>query len=316
MKEEVAYLVKNGLAIQSTSPWGSPCLLVPHGKVRLCTDYRKVNLVTVKDSYPLPRIDDILDAIGNAKYLTQIDMLRGYYQILLTDRAKLISAFITPFGLFQYERLPFGLSNAPATFQRVVNGVIQDLDGTYAYIDDIVLVSDTWEEHLDRLQALFARLKEAGLTVNLAKSTFCKAKVRYLGHIIGCGEIIPKTENIAAITEFPVPTNRKSLLRFLGMTSYYRKFCKNFSIVATPLIELTSPKKKFTWSDSCQKAFEQLKDVLCSSPVLAAPDLSRPFIIQVDACDTGIGAVLMQENPDTQMLHPVCYYSYKLKTQH
>ena len=182
MKEEVAYLLENRLAIPSSSPWASPCLLVPkpNGKVRLCTDYRKLNNATIKDSYPLPRVEDILDAIGNGKYFTQIDMLSGYYQIPLTEKAKTVSAFITPFGLFQYERLPFGLCNAPATFQRVVNSAIQDLDGTYAYIDDIVVVSDTWEEHLIRLRSLFGRLRQVGLTLNLAKSSFCNDKVRYL----------------------------------------------------------------------------------------------------------------------------------------
>ncbi|XP_068233540.1 uncharacterized protein [Palaemon carinicauda] len=246
MKEEVSYLLKNGLATRSTSAWASPCLLVPkpNGKVRLCTDFRQINNVTIKDSYPLPRIDDILDAIGAAKYLSQIDLLRGYYQIPLTDRAKLISAFITPFGLFQYERLPFGLTNAPATFQCLVNSVIKDLDGTYVYIDDIVVTSDTLDEHIHRLKALFGSLQEFGLTIHLAKSSFGKGKVKYLGHIIGSGEIVPKDENITAIVEFPVPRNRKSLLRFLGMTSYYRKFCKKYSIVATPLIDLTSPKNK------------------------------------------------------------------------
>ena len=315
MKEEVAYLVRNGLATRSSSPWASPCLLVPkpHGKVRLCTDYRKVNLVTVKDSYPLPRIDDILDSVGRAKFLTQIDLLKGYYQIPLSEHAKLISAFTTPFGLFQYERLPFGLCNAPATFQRAVNGILQDLEDTYAYIDDIVVASDTWEEHLLRLQALFSRLRNAGFTINLAKSTFGKSKVKYLGHNIGCGEIVPKEENISAILDYPAPTNRKAIMRFLGMASYYRKFCKNFSAIATPLIELTSPKKKFSWTESCEKAFDELKGLLSSNPVLAAPDISRPFILQVDACETGVGAVLIQENPLTQQCHPVSYYSHKLK---
>ena len=315
MKQEVSYLIENGLATLSSSPWASPCILVPkpNGKVRLCTDYRKVNNVTVKDSYPLPRIDDILDAIGNARYLTQIDMLRGYYQIELTERAKLISAFITPFGLFQYERLPFGLSNAPATFQRIVNHAIQDLPGTFAYIDDIVVVSDTWDEHVLRLQSLLTRLKEVGLTINLAKSSFGKAKVRYLGHVIGCGEVFPKKENITAILEYPIPSNRKSLLRFLGMASYYRKFCKNYSIVASPLIDATSPKSKFTWTDECNHSFNQLKNLLCSNPVLSAPDLSKNFIMQVDACNTGVGAVLLQENLKSGLLHPISFYSYKLK---
>ena len=315
MKEEVAYLLRNGLAKPSSSPWASPCILVPkpNGKVRLCTDFRKVNSVTIKDSYPLPRIDDIIDAVGNAKFLTQIDLVKGYYQIPLTKRAKLISAFVTPFGLFEYTRLPFGMCNAPATFQRVVNEAIQGLEGIYAYLDDILIVSDTWEEHLCRLRALLARLEEMGFTINLAKSSFCQAQVRYLGHIIGSGKILPKAENIDAIVNYPVPKDRKSLLRFLGMTSYYRKFCKNFSTIACPLTELTSTKRKFVWTETCQLAFEQLKNILCSKPVLSVPDLAKPFSIQVDACDSGVGAVLMQENAETKELHPVSYYSYKLK---
>ena len=315
MKEEVAYLLRNGLATPSSSPWASPCILVPkpNGQVRLCTDFRKVNNVTIKDSYPLPRIDDIIDSVGKSKFLTQLDMLKGYHQIPLTKRARLISAFITPFGLFEYTRLPFGLCNAPATFQRVVNEIVQDLEGVYAYLDDIVIVSDTWEEHLHRLRALLARLKQCGLTINLAKSSFCKAQVKYLGHVIGSGKILPKAENIDAIVTYPIPKDKKSLLRFLGMTSYYRKFCKNYSTIACPLTELTSTKRKFVWSATCQLAFEQLKNILCSKPILAMPDLSKPFSIQVDACDTGIGAVLLQEDPETMNLHPVSYYSYKLK---
>ena len=247
MKQEVQYLLKNKLATPSKSPWASPCLLVPkpNNKVRLCTDYRKLNLVTIKDSYPLPRIDDILDSIGNSTFLTQIDLLKGYHHIPLSDRAKLMSAFITPFGLFQYERLPFGMSNAPATFQRIINQVIQDLEGVYAYIDDIVVVSNTWQEHITRLGALFNRLCSMTLTINLAKSTFAKAQVRYLGHVIGSGEVLPKSENLAAIMNFTKPSTRKEVMRFVGMTSFYRRFCNFFSNVAHPLISLTSPKNKF-----------------------------------------------------------------------
>ena len=269
--------------------------------------------MTIKDSFPLPRIIDILDSIGNAVFLTQIDMLKGYYQIPLTDTAKLMSAFITPFGLFQYERLPFGMSNAPATFQRMVNHLIQDLDGVYAYLDDLVVIASTWQEHLTRLRALFAKLREMGLTINLSKSTFAKAQVKYLGHIIGSGEIIPKSANLEAIMDFPTPLNRKEVMRFLGMSSYYRRFCKNFSSVAHPLTNLTSPKTKFIWDESRENSFQQIKNMLCSKPVLSAPDPSKPFILQVDACDYGVGAVLLQENPETGLLHPVCYYSYKLK---
>ncbi|XP_068200632.1 uncharacterized protein [Palaemon carinicauda] len=247
-------------------------------------DSKKYNAPAHQSKTPLPHDVDLYhsnDIVSWTDSANQeivqnipIDLLRGYYQIPLTDRAKLISAFITPFGLFQYERLPFGLTNAPAIFQRLVNSVIQDLDGTYVYIDDIVVTSDTLDEHIHRLTALFGHLQEFGLTIPLAKSSFGKGKVRYLGHITGSGEITPKDENTTTIVEFPVPRNRKSLLRFLGMTSYYRKFCKNYSTVATPLIDLPSPKNKFVWSSNCQQAFDQLKNILCSNPVLIAPDLA------------------------------------------
>ena len=314
MKEEVEYLLRHGLARPSKSPWASPCILVPKedGSSRFCTDYRKINNVTIKDSYPLPLIDDLIDSVGQAKFVTKIDLLKGYYQVGLTERAKLISAFITPFGLFQYEVMPFGLTNAPSTFQRLVNFIIQDLDGVYCYLDDILVTGQTLEEHLSRLKSLFLRLEEAGLTINLKKSVFCKATVTYLGHIVGNGNVRPKTANIEAVLDYPVPTTRKSLQRFLGLASYYRRFCKNFSSVAAPLTSLTSPKVKFVWDDECQASFEALKLFLCNNPVLKSPDFNRPFILHIDASDTGAGGVLLQDSPEG-MLHPVSYTSTKFK---
>ncbi|XP_066964237.1 uncharacterized protein [Macrobrachium rosenbergii] len=179
LKQEVEYLLEHNLAKPSTSPWASPCILVrkTNNTYRMCTDYRKLNLKTVKDSYPLPRITDIIDSVSNAKYLTQIDLLKGYYQIKLTERAKEASAFITPFGLFEYNVLPFGLTNAPATFQRTMQDIIRGLPHVYVYLDDIVIATTTWEEHLRILTSLFERLREAHLTINLAKSSFGKGQV-------------------------------------------------------------------------------------------------------------------------------------------
>ena len=314
MKMEVEYLIRHGLARPSKSPWASPCILVPKedGSLRFCTDYRKINNLTIKDSYPLPLVDDLIDSVGQAKFVTKIDLLKGYYQVGLTERAKLISAFITPFGLFQYEVMPFGLTNAPSTFQRLVNFIIQDLEGVYCYLDDIIVTGQSWEEHLHRLKSLFVRLEEAGLTINLKKSVFCKASVTYLGHIVGDGNVRPKTANIKAVLEYPVPTTRKSLQRFLGLASYYRRFCKNFSSVAAPLTSLTSTKNKFMWDNECQASFEALKLFLCNNPVLKSPDFNKPFILHVDASDTGAGGVLLQESPDG-MFHPVSYTSSKFK---
>ena len=320
MKKEVQYLLEHGLASPSCSPWASPCILVPkpNGQVRMCTDYRRVNGVTQKDSYPLPRIQDILDNIGNCKYLTQIDLLKGYYQIGLTENAKEISAFITPFGLFQYNVLPFGMCNSPATFQRVINELTRDLEYVYAYLDDLVVATDDWDTHLQCLYKLFHKLQSYNLTINLSKSSFGKAKVNYLGHLIGSGSVIPKDRNIEAILQYKVPLNRKQLQTFLGMAAYYSRFCRNFALVAKPLYSLTSAKIKFLWTKDCQIAFALIKAMLTSYPILKCPDVYKPFYLQVDACNTGIGAVLLQssneEPTDLSMLLPVAYFSRKFSS--
>lgn len=239
--------------------------------------------------------------------LPKSTFLKGYYQIDLTEKAKEISAFTTPFGLFQYTVMPFGLTNAPSTFQRLINYIIQDLEGVYAYLDDIIVISDTWEEHLHRLSLLLDRLTRANLTINLKKSAFVQGTVCYLGHIVGGGHIRPKTANVEAILNYPVPETGKSRRRFLRMVSYYRKFCRNFSSVAAPLHALTSSKKSYVWDHACQSAFQQLKVFLTNNPVLKSPDFNKAFSLQVDACDVGAGGVLLQETDG--LLHPVSYTS-------
>ena len=208
MQKEVEYLLDQGLAVPSNSPWASPCLLVPKedGQRRFWTDYRRVNAVTVPDAYPLPRVDDLIDEVGQAKFITKIDLLNGYYQVPLTENAQQISAFITPFGLFHYLVAPFGMRNCPATFQRAMNNLTQGLEGVAVYIDDVLLFSNSWEEHLAQLAELHRRLQEARLTVKLAKSRFGKATVLYLGHEVGHGCVRPKTANVSAVLDFPVPT--------------------------------------------------------------------------------------------------------------
>ena len=314
MKEAVQYLLENGLAEPCFSPWASPCLLAlkEDGSDRLCTDFRKVNQVTVTDSFPLPRLDDLIDSVGNAKFVTKIDLQKGYYQVLLTPKASEISAFVTPDGLYKYLRMPFGMKNAPGTFQRIINFVIRDLNGIFAYLDDLIIVSETWSEHIEKLHNLFSRLSEAGLTINLKKCVFGGATVTYLGHEVGQGMLKPKSAKIDAILNFPVPTDRKSPMHFLGMAGFYRCFCRNFSNVVAPLTALLSPKKPYQWSQDCQQAFENVKLLLSTDPVLRSPDFSRPFELHVDACDYGAGAVLFQRDA-TGFLHPVSYFSSKFK---
>lgn len=314
LQRAVQFLLDHGLAEPSDSEWASPCLTTPKsdGTDRFLTDYRKVNEVTKTDSYPLPRIDDIIDSVGGAQYVTKIDLMKGYYQVRLTDHAKEISAFVTPDGLYQYKVMPFGMKNAPATFQRLVNSVIRGLVGVYAYIDDILVVGKTWREHLDRLMELFGRLNEAGLTINLAKSEFGKATVLYLGHVVGQGQTRPCNAKVEAIQNFPAPQNRKELRRFLGMAGFFRKFCPNFSTLATPLTSLLSPTHRYKWTEECQTACDNIKTLLSKEPVLRSPDFGQPFTLQTDASDVGVGAVLLQPDPDG-ILHPLCYHSAKLK---
>ncbi|KAI2646195.1 Transposon Ty3-I Gag-Pol polyprotein [Labeo rohita] len=240
MKHEVTYLLENGFAVPSSSPWSSPCVLVPKadGSFRFCTDFRKVNSVTVPDAFPLPRIDDCIDSLGTAKYITKLDLLKGYWQVPLTERASEISAFVTPDSFLQYTRMAFGLRNAPATFQRLMSLVLGDVPNCNIYLDDVVIFSSTWDEHLLSLYEVFRRLSAASLTLNLKKCEFAKASVTYLGKQVGNGQVRPLDAKIAAVLEYPIPTTRRELRRFLGMVGYYRCFCKNFSSVVAPLTRL------------------------------------------------------------------------------
>ena len=203
------------------------------------------------------------------------------------------------------------MKNSGATFQRLVNKVISGLDNCAAYIDDMIVFSETWSDHLRHLEQLFARLMEANLVINLAKSDLAKAKITYLGHVVGQGQVKPRDAKVQAILEFPVPTKKRELLRFLGMSGFYRKFVANYSDLVNPLTNLLKKNVKFVWSPECQTAFESLKAVLSNSPVLTAPDFNRPFKLAIDASDVGVGAVLLQED-DSGVDKPVCYFSKKL----
>lgn len=206
--------------------------------------------------------------------------------------------------------MPFGLRNAPATFQRLMHIVLANIPNCEVYLDDIVIYSKTWSEHIETLAVVFSRLKDASLSLNLAKCDFGKATVTYLGKKVGQGEVCPLLAKIQTILDFPAPKTRRELRRFLGMAGYYRGFCKNFSDVVSPLTSLTSPSKNFVWSPACQNAFESAKALLCSAPVLAAPDFSHPFKLDVDASASGAGAVLLQEDQHG-IDHPISYFSKK-----
>ena len=312
LDKEVQYMLKNDIIEESQSNWSSPCILVPKhdGGFRFCTDFRKVNDKTKSDTFPIPRIADCIDQIGNAKFVSTFDMLKGYWQVPLTQRAREISAFVTPSGLYQYKVMPFGMKNAPATFQRMVNKLVRDIDGCEGYIDDVVIFSDNWSDHIRQIERFLQIMREAKLTINLMKSQFGKATVKYLGHIVGQGQVRPLDAKIQTIVKYPIPTSRKELARFLGMAGYYRNFCLNFSDIAAPLTNLLSKKVKFVWTHDCQLAFDKVKLLLQKSPVLKSPDYEKPFKLIIDSSDVGTGSVLVQEASDG-LDHPVSYFSKK-----
>ncbi|XP_059847699.1 trimeric intracellular cation channel type A isoform X1 [Hypanus sabinus] len=303
-EKEIEYMLEDNIIRHSNSNWSSPCVMVPKpdGSIRFCTDYRKVNAVTKTDAYPIPRADDCVDKVGKAKFLTKIDLLKGYWCVPLTDRGREISAFVTPSGLYEYNVLPFGM-------KRMINSVIYGLKDTDAYIDDLVTGNDTWEAHIIAVEKLFERLSKANLTINLAKSEFGHATVTYLGYVVGQGKVAPVQAKVRAILEIPTPTGKKTLRRFLGMVGYYRKFCKNFANVALPFTNLLQKNVKFVWTVPCQEAFEKLKTMICQQPVLKAPDFEKPFSLAVDASDEAAGAVLIQRNEGDEVDHPVAYFS-------
>ena len=244
-------------------------------------------------------------------YVSKLDLMKGYWQVLLSEESKEISAFVTPQGLFQCRVMPFGMKKAPATFQRMMNRVISGHGNCVVYLDDVLVYSNSWEEHLGHLRDLFGRLSKAGLVVNLAKCEFGKATVTYLGHIVGQGHVAPRCAKVQAIVDFPAPSSKKEILRFLGMCGFYRKFVPNFSEVVAPMTDLLKKGVKFEWSSSCEMAFQKLKAVLTSNPVLDAPNFEKPFQLAVDASDVGVGAVLLQKD-ETGLLKPISYFSKKL----
>ncbi|XP_068243247.1 uncharacterized protein [Palaemon carinicauda] len=312
IQQEVEYMLRHDLIQRSFSPWSSPVVLVKKegGGQRMCFDYRKVNAVTESDCFPLPRVEDCINDVGAAKYISKFDLLKGYWQVPLTERAKEISAFVTSEGLYSCNVMPFGMKNASATFQRLMNQVIDKLEGVVVYIDDLVVYSNSWESHLKNMECLFERLRAAGLVINLNKCDFAKAKIIYLGHEVGHGKILPKSVNIQSILDFQVPENRRGIRRFLGMVGYYRRFVLNFADVANPLTNLLKKGQRFCWTVECQDAFDKLKSTMINTPILKTPNFKEPFCLAVDASDVGVGAVLSQGCDGEE--YPVAYFSKKL----
>ena len=315
VNSEVDKMLSQGVIQQSNSPWSSPIVMVQKkdGSWRFCIDYRKVNAHTHRDAYPLPRIDETLDSLSGATYFSTLDLASGYWQVEMAERDKEKTAFSTPYGHYEFNVMPFGLTNAPATFQRLMECVLSGLtlSECLIYLDDIIIFSATFSEHVARLRNVLQRLRNANLKLKPSKCCFAQSSVKYLGHIVSRKGVHADPEKVEAVFNYPSPKDLKELNHFLGLTSYYRRFIEGYAKIAVPLHKLRQKGNNFCWNDNCEKAFIELKSRLMNSPILSYPDFSLPFVLSTDASDAAVGAVLSQVKEGRECV--VAYWSRQLQ---
>jgi hypothetical protein len=303
----ILQLLALGLIEDSTHPFSAPVLLVEKkdGSLRMVVDYRKLNSATIKNSTPLPRLDETLDELAGAKYFTSLDLHSGYHQLRIDDSDVPKTSFKTHMGQFQFKVLPFGLSNAPATFQTAMNRVFAKYLHKFVviYLDDIMIYSKTKEEHLKHLQLVFQLLRDSRFYLKLSKCSFMETWTLFLGYYVGPEGIKPDPAKISAVKDWPVPSNVTEVRAFLGLCNFFRRFVQGFSALALPLVSLTKKHAVFRWTYACHEGFEGLKKALTEAPILQAPDPTLPYTLVTDASGFGMGAVLLQNDK------PIAYLS-------
>ena len=296
----------------SSSPWASPIVLVQKkdGSTRFCVDYRKLNAVTRKDAYPLPRIDDTLDTLHGSKWFSTLDLASGYWQVELHKDSRDRTAFCTPNGLFEFKVLPFGLCNAPSTFQRLMDLILTGLQWSscLVYLDDVIILGKNFADHVHNIQLVLHRIKDAGLKLQPTKCHFFRKAVSYLGHIVSEQGVAVDPGKVEKIKLWPLPTSAREVQQFLGLANYYRRYIKGYAEIAKPLHKLTERNTPFKWTLVCENAFSTLRSKLTTTPVLAYPDFNQQFILDTDASNAAIGAVLSQIGDDGQE-HVIAYGS-------
>ena len=314
IKKEVQTLLDLGVIERSNSEYASPVVLVKKndGGLRMCLDFRSVNKETVPDREPIPNQEELFARLSKARIFSRTDLSKGYHQIPVSDNSKRITAFQTPLGLMHYNFMPFGLVNAPATFARMMRKLLINCDNTISYFDDILIFSESWEEHLIALKQLFEELKKNGLTAKPSKTFLAFQQIDFLGHVISGGQIFPQKENMLKILKLSQPATKKQVKSLLGLLGYYRKFVPHFASLTFPLTELLVKGKpqKVIWSPECQEALKNIQQCFSKKPILCLPDLTKQFIVRCDASDVGVGAVLLQTKDE--LLMPCAFASRKL----
>ena len=305
-----------GLIRPSSSPAGAGFFFVgkKDGSLRPCIDYRGLNDVTVKNRYPLPLMSSAFELLQEASVFTKLDLRNAYHLVRIREGDEWKTAFNTASGHYEYLVMPFGLTNAPAVFQALVNDVLRDMLNlfVFVYLDDILIFSKSKSDHVSHVRAVLQRLLENQLFVKAEKCEFHQDTVAFLGYVISPGAIRMDQNKVKAVLEWPVPVNRRELQRFLGFANFYRRFIRNYGVLAAPLTALTSTSVKFLWSPAADGAFRSLQQHFTSAPILTQPDPTRQFIVEVDASDIGVGGVLSQRSPEDNKVHPCAFYSHRL----
>lgn len=312
IRKHVDDMLENDIIEPSNSVWHSPVVMVKKrsGEWRFAVDYRKLNKVTVPLSFPLPHIETVFDAVGDAKpvYFSSLDLRSGFWQIKMSDESKHKAAFITQEGIYNWKRMPFGLMNAPISFQTVMTHILRGINFKFClvYVDDILVFSKSFKDHISHLEQVFSRLRDANLKLNPEKCDFVKDKIKYLGFILSSKGVDVDKERVKAVSEYPVPKTEKEIRSFLGMANYYRRFIPNYAKLASPISSLLKKDVKLEWSPLCQSSFDSIKFALSSPPVLAYPDTQKPFILTCDASDFAIGYTLSQLD-NNKKERPIAY---------
>nr|KYP44182.1 Retrovirus-related Pol polyprotein from transposon 297 family [Cajanus cajan] len=311
LKGQLEDLLKKQLVRSSVSSWGAPVLLVrkKDGGSRLCVDYRQLNKLTIKNKYPLPRIDDLMDQLRGASVFSKIDLRSGYHQIRVKEGDILKTAFRTRYGHYEYVVMPFGVTNAPAVFMDYMNKIFRPFLDKFVvvFIDDILIYSRTREEHGEHLRTVLEILKAKQLYAKLSKCEFWLDEVKFLGHVISAEGIVVDPAKVESVLQWERPRTVTDIRSFMGLAGYYRRFIEGFSKIVVPLTQLTRKEQPFIWIDACERSFEELKRRLTTSPVLVLPDSNEPFYVYCDASHQGLGCVLMQNR------RVVAYASRQLK---